>query len=189
MAPRNTSTKHHQHQATPSNISTAATPAPSTASTTATPAPGNTEQHQHHSNTSTTATPAPGKTQQHRAPSDTSTKATPVSPATGNTASGGAKARSGLRLAMQVAARAGAMKSRGVPAPAHSTKKQHERSRGEGGPNTVGSPADGRHHQARSGHRSLIERKVVSGHAYAILAPETAACGGWCGYDNPTFRR
>jgi hypothetical protein len=31
-----------------------------------------------------------------------------------------------------------------------------------------------------------IEREVVSGHAYAILAPEAAGCG-WCGYDKPTF--
>ncbi|MFI9643235.1 hypothetical protein ACIG87_24820 [Micromonospora sp. NPDC051925] len=30
-----------------------------------------------------------------------------------------------------------------------------------------------------------IEREVVSGHAYAILAPQ-AAEGGGCGYDNPT---
>jgi len=31
-----------------------------------------------------------------------------------------------------------------------------------------------------------IEREVVSGHAYAILAPETR-WSGWCGYDKPTF--
>jgi hypothetical protein len=31
-----------------------------------------------------------------------------------------------------------------------------------------------------------IEREVVSGHAYAILAPE-AVSFGWCGYDKPTF--
>jgi hypothetical protein len=30
-----------------------------------------------------------------------------------------------------------------------------------------------------------IEREVVSGHAYAILAPQ-AADGGRCGKDNPT---
>jgi len=30
-----------------------------------------------------------------------------------------------------------------------------------------------------------IEREVVSGHAYAILAPH-AADGGRCGYDKPT---
>jgi hypothetical protein len=30
-----------------------------------------------------------------------------------------------------------------------------------------------------------IEREVVFGHAYAILAPSTAH-GGRCGYDNPT---
>jgi hypothetical protein len=29
-----------------------------------------------------------------------------------------------------------------------------------------------------------IEREVVSGHAYAILAPDVAD-GGRCGYDNP----
>jgi len=31
-----------------------------------------------------------------------------------------------------------------------------------------------------------IEREVVSGHAYAILAPEPVI-HGWCGYDKPTF--
>jgi hypothetical protein len=31
-----------------------------------------------------------------------------------------------------------------------------------------------------------IEREVVSGHAYAILAPEPLT-QGWCGYYNPTF--
>jgi hypothetical protein len=31
-----------------------------------------------------------------------------------------------------------------------------------------------------------IEREVVSGHAYAILAPE-ADSRGWCGYDRPTL--
>jgi hypothetical protein len=31
-----------------------------------------------------------------------------------------------------------------------------------------------------------IERKVVSGHTYAILAPE-ADSRGWCGCDRPTF--
>jgi hypothetical protein len=30
-----------------------------------------------------------------------------------------------------------------------------------------------------------IEREVVSGHAYAVLAPESPV-RGWCGYDNPT---
>jgi hypothetical protein len=30
-----------------------------------------------------------------------------------------------------------------------------------------------------------IEREVVFGHAYAILAPETRR-SGWCGYDKPT---
>jgi hypothetical protein len=31
-----------------------------------------------------------------------------------------------------------------------------------------------------------IEREVVSGHAFAILAPEVVV-DGWCGYDKPTF--
>jgi hypothetical protein len=31
-----------------------------------------------------------------------------------------------------------------------------------------------------------IEREVVSGHAYAILAPEADSCG-WCGYDRPAL--
>ena len=33
-----------------------------------------------------------------------------------------------------------------------------------------------------------IEREVVSGHAYAILAPATLKQGR-CGYDKPTIRR
>ncbi|GIF62164.1 hypothetical protein Ais01nite_01990 [Asanoa ishikariensis] len=33
-----------------------------------------------------------------------------------------------------------------------------------------------------------IEREVVSGHAYAILAPESLS-EAWCGYDKPTFCR
>lgn len=32
-------------------------------------------------------------------------------------------------------------------------------------------------------HPSSME--VVSGHAYAVLAPEVVS-GGWCGYDKPT---
>ena len=31
-----------------------------------------------------------------------------------------------------------------------------------------------------------IEREVVFGHAYAILAPESLV-QGWCGYDKPMF--
>jgi hypothetical protein len=31
-----------------------------------------------------------------------------------------------------------------------------------------------------------IEREVVSGHASAILAPDTVSDGG-CGYENPTY--
>jgi hypothetical protein len=31
-----------------------------------------------------------------------------------------------------------------------------------------------------------IEREVVSGHAYAILAPQAAEVRGRCGYDKPT---
>jgi hypothetical protein len=33
---------------------------------------------------------------------------------------------------------------------------------------------------------AAIEREVVSGHTYAILAPE-ADSRGWCEYDRPTF--
>ncbi|GAB4106091.1 hypothetical protein GCM10028790_51100 [Micromonospora taraxaci] len=33
-----------------------------------------------------------------------------------------------------------------------------------------------------------IEREVVSGHAYAILAPD-AVVDGWCGQDKPTLCR
>ncbi|GLY22763.1 hypothetical protein Misp04_24950 [Micromonospora sp. NBRC 101691] len=53
--------------------------------------------------------------------------------------------------------------------------------RGKGGPYTVGSPAVSR----EAGWADTvvsIERKVVSGHAYAIPAPEALTCGR-CGYD------
>jgi len=56
---------------------------------------------------------------------------------------------------------------------------------GKGGPNTVGSPATRTQYQPGADTAASIERKVVSGHAYAILAPRTAD-GGRCGYDNPT---
>ena len=84
--------------------------------------------------------------------------------------------------------RAGAMKSRGVPAPT----EQHEQ-----------ILMSGSQRKGRAVHRWIarcrphmsgwtrtpklsIEREVVSGHAYAILAPETLS-EGWCGYDKPTF--
>jgi hypothetical protein len=54
------------------------------------------------------------------------------------------------------------------------------------GPNTVGSPAS-RTRSFSSGADTAvsIEREVVSGHAYAILTPQTAD-GGRCGYEIPT---
>jgi hypothetical protein len=57
--------------------------------------------------------------------------------------------------------------------------------RGKGGPYTVGSPAAGRTYGLGADTAVSIEREVVSGHAYAILAPE-AVTGGRCGYDKPT---
>ncbi|GIM90301.1 hypothetical protein Ato02nite_020940 [Paractinoplanes toevensis] len=78
----------------------------------------------------------------------------------------------------------GAMKSRGVPAPADSTEE--EEVRGKGGSYTVGSPAAGRTSGLGADTAVSIEREVVSGHAYAVLTPETRS-PGWCGNDNPTF--
>ncbi|GGN95058.1 hypothetical protein GCM10010112_84940 [Actinoplanes lobatus] len=80
----------------------------------------------------------------------------------------------------------GAMKSRGAPTPADGTTSSTAiGSRGKGGHehrwiarrwNAFDSGAD---------TAVSIEREVVSGHAYAVLAPlpPTAAR---CGYDNPT---
>ena len=81
----------------------------------------------------------------------------------------------------------GAMKSRGVPTPAGSTQVRVEEVRGKGGPHT---PLDRPLPAASAGLGAdtvvSIEREVVSGHAYAILAPE-AVIDGRCGHDKPTF--
>jgi len=58
-------------------------------------------------------------------------------------------------------------------------------SRGKGGPSTVGSPAVRTEFCSGVDTAVSIEREVVSGHAYAILAPQ-AAIGGRCGNGNPT---
>ena len=81
----------------------------------------------------------------------------------------------------------GAMKSRGAPAPAD----QHERTDVRKSEEREGrTPLDRPPPAARQGlartPKFPIEREVVSGHAYAILAPE-ARTPGWCGYDKPTF--
>jgi hypothetical protein len=91
-------------------------------------------------------------------------------------------------LAVTVASHvSGAMKSRGVPTPADSTKVRVEEVRGKGGPYTpldrpLPAPSTG----VRADTAVAIEREVVPGHTYAILAPE-ADSRGWCGYDRPTF--
>ena len=59
-------------------------------------------------------------------------------------------------------------------------------SRGKGGLNTVGSPTTSPYLSAGVDTAVSIEREVVSGHAYAILAPETVI-GGRCGHDKPTY--
>lgn len=79
------------------------------------------------------------------------------------------------------------MKSRGARTPADSKRNDRE-IRGKGGHNTVGSPAVSRSPGLGADTAVSIERKVVSGHAYAILAPD-AVVGGRCGQDKPTFRR
>jgi hypothetical protein len=58
--------------------------------------------------------------------------------------------------------------------------------RGKGGSYTVGSPAAGCNSGLGADTAVSIEREVVSGHAYAVLTPETRF-QGWCGYDNPTY--
>ena len=76
-----------------------------------------------------------------------------------------------------------AMKSRGASTPAEHVSNRYG-SRGKGGPNTVGSPTASTNSLGVDTAVS-IEREVVSGHAYAILAPQTVTDGG-CGYENPT---
>jgi len=49
--------------------------------------------------------------------------------------------------------------------------------RGKGGLHTVGSPAAGRTDGLGADTAVSIEREVVSGHAYAILAPESPNAG------------
>ena len=76
------------------------------------------------------------------------------------------------------------MKSRGASTPAeHVSTKELEAEEREGR-----TPLD----RLPPARNSLgvdtavsIEREVVSGHAYAILAPEAVTDGG-CGYENPT---
>jgi hypothetical protein len=78
------------------------------------------------------------------------------------------------------------MKLRGASTPADGTNSTTAiGSRGKGGLNTVGSPAARTQINPGAVTAVSIEREVVSGHAYAILAPD-AADGGRCGYDNPT---
>src|SRR3954447_12275857 len=70
-----------------------------------------------------------------------------------------------------------------APTPAVSTTDVG--SRGKGGPNTVGSPATRTWFFGSGADTAVsIEREVVFGHAYAILAPH-AVVGGRCGYDKP----
>jgi hypothetical protein len=71
---------------------------------------------------------------------------------------------------------------RGAPAP---TGGKRGENRGKGGLNTVGSPATRTQFRPWAVTAVSIEREVVFGHAYAILAPHAAVSGG-CGYENPT---
>jgi hypothetical protein len=68
------------------------------------------------------------------------------------------------------------MKLRGALAPVDGTKSGNG-SRGKGGLNTVGSPAVRTKFSSDADTVVSIERKVVSGHAYAILASTVAECG------------
>ena len=72
----------------------------------------------------------------------------------------------------------------GVPARAELGEAVDNEVEEREGRNTVGSPAID-HQWGHADTAVSIEREVVSGHAYAILAPHIAD-GGRCGYDNPT---
>ena len=58
-------------------------------------------------------------------------------------------------------------------------------SRGKGGLDTVGSPATRKQFDSGADTAVSIEREVVFGHAYAILAPHAGDAGG-CGKGKPT---
>jgi hypothetical protein len=78
----------------------------------------------------------------------------------------------------------GAMKSRGAPAPADSTKEEEVRGIGRVLHRWI---ARRRPHIGLGADTAVsIEREVVSGHAYAVLTPEPLV-QGWCGYENPTY--
>jgi hypothetical protein len=78
------------------------------------------------------------------------------------------------------------MKSRGALAHAGSTMSTTEVGvEVREGSNTVGSPVSMRLFNSGADTAVSIEREVVSGHAYAILAPQIAE-GVGCGYDKPT---
>jgi hypothetical protein len=80
----------------------------------------------------------------------------------------------------------GATKLRGAPTPAGSTTApQVSQAEEREGRTPLDRPPPGRSCSSGADTAVSIERKVVSGHAYAILAPHTAD-GGRCGYDNPT---
>jgi hypothetical protein len=74
------------------------------------------------------------------------------------------------------------MKSRGASTPADEHEVRGSGSQRKGRADTVGSPAAGCTDGLGADTVVSLEREVVSGHAYAVLAPDTE-----CGYDKPTF--
>ena len=80
----------------------------------------------------------------------------------------------------------GAMKLRGAPTPAGSTAApQISEAEEREGRTPLDRPPPGRSSNSGADTAVSIEREVVSGHAYAILAPR-AVDSGRCGYDNLT---
>jgi hypothetical protein len=80
------------------------------------------------------------------------------------------------------------MKSRGVPTPADSTSNRCRKSEEREGRTPLDRPPPAALLGLVADTAVSIEREVVSGHAYAILAPESLN-RAWCGYDKPTFCR
>ncbi|GIE90930.1 hypothetical protein Are01nite_74100 [Actinoplanes regularis] len=83
----------------------------------------------------------------------------------------------------------GAMKSRGVPAPADRYKvvdRYRWKSEEREGCAPLDRPLPAACDGLGADTAVSIEREVVSGHAYAILAPEVRTLG-WCGNDKPTL--
>jgi hypothetical protein len=94
------------------------------------------------------------------------------------------KVRPGAVPVREITSGVRAIKLREAPTPAICTTRIVRKEEREGW-TPLDRPPPGGSSSPGADTAGSIERKVVSGHAYAILAPHTAD-GGRCGYDKPT---